>query len=128
ICSALGLYLVGRRLAGPIARAGAAAVLVPALLALGVLACAFALGRFNRLHGAFLAGLALVGPHAVWPAVGGAGVCRRLSSGWTLPRLALVVAGLVLATAAGGLLWRWRRPRCWPPGRRSPGSGCTCSA
>src|SRR4029453_7153138 len=102
ICSALGLYLVGRRLAGPIARAGAAAVLVPALLALGVLACAFALGRFNRLHGAFLAGLALVGPHAVWQAFGAAGLCTRLSSGGMPPRPALGGARGPLAAAAGG--------------------------
>jgi hypothetical protein len=166
IGSALGLYLVGRRVAGPLAGAVAAAVLAvnmiqvwqakypssevstqlllllatlavmiaiqerwwpaaacaglalgvawldradvlaPVLLALAVLACAFALGRFRRRHLAFLAGLALVAPHALWQAFGTAAVYTRLASGWTPPRLALTAGVLVAAAAAGRLAWR----------------------
>ncbi|HKE97813.1 MAG TPA: hypothetical protein VKG45_02620 [Actinomycetes bacterium] len=172
IGSALGVYLVGRRLAGPLAGAAAAAVLavdmiqvwqakyptsevstqlllllgtlaamigiqerwwpaaavagvalgvawldrpdvlVPVLLALGVLACAFALGRLGPLHAAFAAGLALVLPHALWQAFGIAGLYTRLSSGWTPARLGLVAAALAAAALAGRAAWRS------PPGRR----------
>jgi hypothetical protein len=168
VLSVLGVYLLGRRLSGPVAGAVAAGVLgtgmiqvwqarypsteistqlwvvlgllavaiaiqerwtvaaalggaalgvawldradglLPVLLALGVLAVCFAVGRAGRRHAAFAAGLGTVLPHAAWQALVPAGRYSRVAAGVTPPRLALALGGLLVAAIIGRLLWRTR--------------------
>jgi hypothetical protein len=85
--------------------------LLPVLCAVGVLAASAALGRWGRLHTAVAAGLALTAPHALYQAFGPARRYTELAGNLTPSRLALAAGALVLATLAGGLLWRSRLGR-----------------
>jgi 4-amino-4-deoxy-L-arabinose transferase-like glycosyltransferase len=80
--------------------------LLPVLLALGVLAVAFALGRWRSLHTAFAVGLAATVPHAVYQAFGPARRYTEVAGQVTAARLVLAVGGLALAALAGWLLLR----------------------
>jgi hypothetical protein len=87
--------------------------LLPVLLAGGVLAVAFALGRWRPLHTAVAAGLALVVPHALYQAFGPARAYTEIAGHLTAARLALAAGALVLVAVAGRWWWRGR------PGRRA---------
>jgi hypothetical protein len=80
--------------------------LLVVLMALGVLAATFALGRFGRRHAAFAVGLGLVLPHAVWQALVPAARYSRVAAGVTPSRLALVFLVLVVGAVGGRLVWR----------------------
>jgi 4-amino-4-deoxy-L-arabinose transferase-like glycosyltransferase len=80
--------------------------LLVVLLALGVLAVVFALGRWRSLHTAFAVGLAATLPHALYQAFGPARRYTEVAGHVTLPRLALAAGGLALAAVVGRLLLR----------------------
>jgi Dolichyl-phosphate-mannose-protein mannosyltransferase len=87
--------------------------LLTVLVALGVLAVVFALGRWRWLHTAFAAGLAATVPHALYQAFGPARRYTEVAGQVTPARLALAVGGLALAAVVGRLLLRG------PLGRRA---------
>jgi hypothetical protein len=80
--------------------------LLPVLLALGVLAVVFALGRWRSLHTAFAVGLAVTVPHALYQAFGPARRYTEVAGQVTPTRLASAVGGLALAAVVGWLLLR----------------------